>query len=130
MERAGRLIVRMKLPAGAVSIEQLTCRGWGVAVGKRIARHTRPIGLIDRRLVVEVEDAVWQKQLFTLKTQILAKLEEVLGPHLVHDIEFRLGLPRRLPQRAMHPKTVDEADCIEDPLLRIIYRESRKRESA
>ena len=131
MERAGRLIAGLKLPAGSVSLEELARRAWPVAVGKRIAAHTRPSSMVGSRLIVEVEDAVWQRQLGTLERQILEKLDAVVGRLTISAIEFRIAVPRRPPRRAEKPEAVkDEADGIQDPVLRIIYREKRKKESA
>jgi predicted nucleic acid-binding Zn ribbon protein len=131
MERAGRLIARLKLPAGSVSGEELVRAAWPVAVGKRIASHTRAIALVRSALKVEVEDAIWQRQLYVLRGQILKKLEQIVGPSIVSEIEFRLAVPRRLPQRAeRHRATGDDADQIQDPVLRTIYKEYRKRGSA
>ena len=131
MERAGRLISKLGLPAGTVSIEQLACAGWPAAVGKKIAARTRAVFLAGGRLRVEVEDAIWQRQLTVLKFQILKKLEEVLGQGAVKDVEFRVSPRRRLPQRAVVPRQgQDEADQIPDPVLRNIYRQQRRRRSA
>jgi hypothetical protein len=131
MERAGRLIARLKLPQGAVSHERLACAAWPVAVSDRIARHARAVSLVRSRLVVEVEDIIWQRQLFSLRGPILKKLGQVIGEPIVTEIEFRIAIPRRLPQRAEQSKiTADEADRIEDPVLRRIYKENRKRASA
>jgi predicted nucleic acid-binding Zn ribbon protein len=131
MERAGRLIARLKLPAGSVAPEGLARAAWPPAVGKRIAAHTRAVSLTGSYLVVEVEDAIWQRQLFTLKSQILKKLEEITGQSIVSDIEFRVAVPRRLPQRAERlSATQDDADQIQDPVLRRIYKQKRKRDPA
>ena len=130
MERAGRLIARLKLPAGSISPEEMARRAWPAAVGKRIAARTRPIQLAGSRLLVEVEDGVWERQLAALKRQILDRLSEVIGASMVADIEFRVAVPRRPPQRQEKAPAVDEAERIEDPVLREIYREQRKRESA
>jgi len=130
MERAGRLIARLKLPAGSISPEEMARRAWPAAVGKRIAAKTRPASLAGRRLIVEVEDAVWQRQLAVLKRQILERLDEVIGSSVIGEIEFRVAVPRRPPQREEKARVADEADRIEDPVLRAIYRERRKRESA
>jgi predicted nucleic acid-binding Zn ribbon protein len=131
MERAGKLIAKLKLPKGSISEEALALAAWPAAVGKRIASNTRAISLIGSSLIVEVEDAVWQRQLSVLENQILKKLEEIAGPSIVSEIEFRLVVPRRLPQRAELPRAVaDEADEIRDPVLRKIYKGHRKRESA
>jgi len=131
MERAGRLIARLKLPGGSVSPQELATAAWPEAVGKRLALRTRAVGVVRSRLVVEVEDAIWQRQLFTLRGQILKRLEQVLGQPLITEIEFRVAVPRRLPQREERPPArVDEADGIEDPVLRRIYKEHRRKASA
>ncbi len=80
--------------------------------------------------MVEVEDKTWQRQLFTLSGFILRNLEKHLGSGLVGDLEFRMVPRRREPQRAAQPMPglfADEANGIEDPVLRSIYRASRKR---
>ncbi|HSW49390.1 MAG TPA: DUF721 domain-containing protein [Bryobacteraceae bacterium] len=131
MERAGRVISRAKLAEGAVCLEELACTGWPVAVGTKIAAHTRAASLAAGRLRVEVEDAVWQRQLSVLKKQILARLEEVVGAAVVRDVDFRVVPRRRLPQIASEPRQrPDEADQIQDPVLRSIYRRQRRRRSA
>ncbi len=48
-------------------------------MGKRIAAHAAAKSLVRGSLIVEVEDGIWQKHLFYLRFQILAKLQEVLG---------------------------------------------------
>jgi predicted nucleic acid-binding Zn ribbon protein len=131
MERAGRLISKLGLPTGTVSIEELACAAWPAAVGKKIAARTRALFLAGGRLRVEVEDAVWQRQLTVLKGQILRKLEEVLGQAAVKDVEFRVSPRRRPPQPAPEPRRgQDEADQIPDPFLGAIYRQQRRRRSA
>jgi hypothetical protein len=89
--------------------------------------------MVRTRLVVEVEDNVWQRQLFALSGQILRNLEKALGGGLVEDLEFKVVPRRREPQRAVRsapaatPLFDDEADRIADPVLRVIYRASRKK---
>ena len=131
MERASRLVSKLAFPKGAVTAEDLVRAAWPEAVGKRIAGHTRGASLTGKRLVVEVEDAVWQHQLVALMKQILGRLEEVLGQSLVSEIEFRVTPRRRMPRIAESPRqTGDEADQIVDPVLRNIYRQQRPRRSA
>lgn len=131
MERAGRLIARLKLPTGSVTPEDLARAAWPLAVGKIVAAHTRVVSMVRNSLIVEVEDHTWQRQLFVMTGQILRRMEEVLGSPIAGDIEFRIGLPRRPPQRAEKPRpSTDEADRIEDPVLRRIYIAKRKRETA
>ena len=115
----------MPLPVGSISAEEVACKAWPAAVGKRLAAHTRArrVWWARTKLVVHVEDAVWQKQLFCLSRQILRNLIRILGPGLVDDVEFRV-IPRRIePQRAATTLPLfDDANGIEDPVLRGIYK--------
>jgi len=131
MERAGKFLAKTEL----ASHEDLARAAWSTAVGPRIARHATAKALVRGNLVVEVEDAVWQKQLFYLRHQILPKLASILGAGVITDVEFRIAqsAPRRPPTPAVAlgaSQTGDEADAIEDRLLRRVYKQARKRASA
>jgi Dna[CI] antecedent, DciA len=131
MERAGKILAKIK-NSDTISPEELARAAWAATVGKRIAAKATPKALVRGSLIVEVEDAVWQKQLFHLRHDILAKLTSVIGGTVVTGLEFRIATPRRPPQTAQsHSETTspDEADRIEDPVLRIIYRQARQRAS-
>ncbi len=131
MERAGRVIGKLKLAEHGVTDEQLVVSAWAAAVGKTIAPRTRAISLIRTRLVVEVEDAVWQKQLFTLQWQILDNLEKVTGRLIANKIEFKIATQRRGPARAESATPLfDEADAIRNSTLRNIYVAARKKATA
>ncbi len=111
---------------------------WPAAVGKVIASHTGHLRLIRATLVVEVEDAVWQRQLFPLSAQIVARLRKAMGSALIENIEFRIGIPRRAAARSeirdarSGPDTLfsDEAEGIEDPALQKVYRLARRKATA
>ena len=131
MERASKVLGKLNLPEGTVTPEALVCAAWAGAVGRKIAAHSRAVRLVRSRLVVEVEDAIWQRQLFVLRQQIQRKIDESVGASIVEEIEFRVAPPRLGPSRAQHSTArTDEADGIADPVLRNIYRASRKRELA
>jgi hypothetical protein len=89
--------------------------------------------MVRTRLIVEVEDHIWQRQLFSLTPYILGNLEKSVGGGLVEDLEFRVVPRRREPQRAAQAVPAllpDEADGIDDPVLRGIYKASRKKARA
>jgi len=134
MERAGRLFGRLKLPGDIVSTDDLARASWPAAVGKKIAAHSVAVGLVRSRLVVEVEDIVWQRQLNALRGQILRNIHRAVGAGIVDDIEFRPMGERRAPQRAETvrslPAAGDEAGAIADPVLRRVYIASRKKATA
>lgn len=132
MERAGKILAKIK-NSDTISPEEMARAAWLATVGKRIAAKASPKALVRGSLIVEVEDAVWQKQLFHLRYDILAKLTSVIGGGIVTGLEFRIATPRRPPQSAQsHSDTAvfDDADSIEDPVLRIIYKQARKRATA
>jgi len=133
MERASRLMGQLNFPGDSVSAEQLVCAAWSAAVGARIAKHARAERLVRTKLIVGVDDSVWQRQLFGMSRMILSKLTENLGERLVVDeLEFRVAAQKRGPQRAERSTTrpPDEADGIEDADLRRLYVTSRKKELA
>ncbi len=136
MERAARLLKSDKL-AKIFSDEDLARAVWPAAVGKKIAAHTSGVRLVRSKLVVEVADAIWQRQLFPLTGQILDRLRKTTGSNTITDIEFRIAVPRRTPQRAQSldskaadTSLADEAEAIRDPVLKKVYRLSRKKATA
>ncbi|HYI94732.1 MAG TPA: DciA family protein [Bryobacteraceae bacterium] len=130
MERAGRVLGKLKLTKNTVSDEEIARSAWSAAVGKKIANRSQVIGLVRDRLVVAVEDAVWQRQLFTLRQQILGRMEQVLGRKIAHELEFRIAVPRIQQVRAQVISSADEADEIRDPVFRLVYKAARKRATA
>ena len=128
MERAGRLIGKMKLSPGVADPEARARAAWPVAAGRKIAEHTRAIALVRGALVVEVEDPVWQRQLNTLRHFLLRNLREALGEQTVTDIDLR-PMPRRMaPQKAATARKPE--DGILDPVMGMLYRQSKKKATA
>jgi hypothetical protein len=134
MDQASRIIARWTEASGVISPERIACGAWKRAVGKRIAAYTRAVKLVRNTLVVEVEDDIWKKNLWSLRYQILRNLEKAVGPEIVHDLELRVMPMRREPQRDTGDRLVlepvDDADAIADPGLRRMYKTARKRETA
>ena len=146
MERAGRLLGKFKLPVNAVTPEDRARAAWAAAVGPKIATKTRVFGLVRNTLVIEVEDIVWQRQLATLRGQILGNLRVALGPGEVTSIDLRPMIPRRGAQSETEPRRASEPETelrfgprrsaslngtgtegIRDPVLGIVYRNARKK---
>jgi hypothetical protein len=138
MERAARLVKKNKYSSKIFSEDDIARAVWPTAVGKAIAAHTSRVTLVRNTLVVEVEDSVWQRQLFPLAAQIRVRLHAVMGSDAIQDIEFRVAIPRRQPMKAKSregtapekPARVDEADSIQDPVLKKVYQLSRKKATA
>ena len=138
MERAARLIKNDKYSKRIIEDDAIVQAVWPAAVGKAIARHTGNLKIVRECLVVEVEDALWQKQLHSLRNQIVDRVQKLTGNAAIQRVEFRVGIPKRAPQRTeiAHSRPVlqgtepDEADQIQDPVLKKVYRLSRKRATA
>lgn len=136
MERAARLIKNNKLSQAFFSDDDFARAIWPIAVGKAIAAHTSRLKIVRTTLVVEVEDALWQRQLYPLTSQILQRLNKITGSEAIQEIEFRIGIPRRQPQRAEARaveemgRPPDESDQIQDPVLKRVYQISRRKVSA
>ncbi len=59
---------------------------WPHIVGPEIAAHAKPVHLARGRLDVACDHDVWRAELQFLKPELLARLEEALGPGVVKDI--------------------------------------------
>jgi len=134
MEQASRVLAGLDALRQSCEPGDIVCAAWKRAVGKRIAAHARASKLVRTKLVIEVEDWLWQRNLMGMSEQILRRLELGVGPGLVTELEFR-AIPARLgpkvaesSMRATEPG--DEADGINDPGLRRIYRSQREKEMA
>jgi len=99
MERAGRILSRLRSAQATLTPGQLAAAAWTAAVGARLAAHTRVITLDRGRLIVEAEDPLWQKNLASLSAPILSNLRRLLGEMAPRELDFRLGAPRRPPLR-------------------------------
>ena len=140
MERAARLFKNKKISADIMTDEDLVRAAWPIAVGRIISSHTSRVRLVRTTLVVEVEDSIWQRQLYGLSKQIVGRLQRVMGGCPVLDVEFRVGVPRRQVQRSEERRSpglfeeiarpADESDAIRDPVLKRLYRLSRKKATA
>jgi len=63
----------------------------------------------------------------------MVNMRRILGREIVTEMEFRVAVPKRAPQRAeSHGNTIpeDEANTIHDPVFRMLYKASRKRSTA
>ena len=134
MDQASRIIARWTGVSDVIGHERIACGTWKKAVGKKIALRTRALKLVRTTLIVEVDDEIWRKNLWSLRYQILHNLEKAIGPEIVTAVELRVMPPRFGPQREerIEPLAapIDEADNILDPGMRRIYKTARRRETA
>lgn len=123
MQRTGRLLGKLKLSVSVQDLESRACAAWKVAAGPKLAVRTHAASLVRRTLIVEVEDIVWQRQLNTLRKFLLNNLANVLGEELITEIDFR-PMPKRRP---MQSASSAHGEGIVDPVLSLLYQQSKKR---
>ena len=63
---------------------------WKHIVGEGLGNHAVPVQLQNQKLVVVVEDNIWQRQLEQMRGQLLFRLNSLLGQTLVKSIELRI----------------------------------------
>jgi predicted nucleic acid-binding Zn ribbon protein len=63
---------------------------WKHAVGEGLISHAVPLQLQNKTLVIVVEDDIWKRQLEQIRSQLLFRLNAVLGQALVKSIELRI----------------------------------------
>lgn len=67
---------------------------WKSWVGDAISRHSHPYRVVNKKLVVYVDNSVWLNELNRqYKIWILKKIQTVLGKELIQDIHFKIGEP-------------------------------------
>lgn len=69
-------------------IEAAVIAAWKHTAGDGLKEHAVPLGLEDRTLRIAVADAIWQKQLHTMRGSLLFRVNTLLGQPLVSSIEF------------------------------------------
>ena len=68
--------------------EAAAIAAWKYAAGDGLKDHAVAVRLADRTLTVSVADAIWQRQLHSMRGQLLFRMNSLLGQPLVGAIEF------------------------------------------
>jgi predicted nucleic acid-binding Zn ribbon protein len=68
--------------------EAAAIAAWKHAAGDGLKQHAVPMCLQDRTLKIAVRDAIWQKQLHSMRGQMLFRVNSLLGQPIVGTIEF------------------------------------------
>ena len=68
--------------------EAAAIAAWKHAAGDGLKGHAVPVRLQDRTLTIAVADAIWQKQLHSMRGQLLFRVNSILGRPIVSAIEF------------------------------------------
>ena len=91
------LVYRQHVP-GEQADEDLIRSYWRSAVGREIARRTRPARLKGGTLEVEVNDSAWVESLRSLRDRIIGRINAAIDRQAVQKIRFRAAgvIPRPL----------------------------------
>ena len=95
--------------------EAAAIAAWKHAAGDGLKGHAIPVKLENRTLTVSVADVIWQKQLHSMRGQLLFRVNTILGQPIVSAIEFVVD-PKLAIAQAEHQKPQDQALDNEVPL--------------
>ena len=84
---------------------------WNHVAGQGMRQHAAPIRFEGGCLIVAVRDNVWQHQLFTMKSQMIFRVNSFLAKPLVKSIELRIE-PKSLPR--IPPPKMERGDVTPD----------------
>jgi predicted nucleic acid-binding Zn ribbon protein len=64
---------------------------WLELVGETLGEHSRPAAIKGKLLLVHVNSSVWLHEMRFLKTDLIDKINRLLGQPLVKDIKFKVA---------------------------------------
>ena len=106
---------------------ELVTELWKNVVGETLAQNARPLRMRESTLVLTVSSEAWKKELFSLRFEILRRLEKLFGPSRVSRLELRVDAwmttvsasgGESLPSPPAQESTGLQLDSISDPELR------------
>ena len=68
--------------------EAAAMAAWKYAAGDGLKEHAVPVKLEERTLTVSVADAIWQRQLHSMRGQLMFRMNSLLGQPVVGAIDF------------------------------------------
>jgi hypothetical protein len=95
--------------------EAAAIAAWKHAAGDGLKEHAVPLRLEHRTLRVAVIDTIWQKQLHSMRGQLLFRVNSILGQPVVSSIEFEIN-PKLFKARTEQPSRPEELLDNEVPL--------------
>lgn len=115
-----------QLPFSEELTGELVAALWKNVVGETLAQNARPLRMRESTLVLTVSSEAWKKELFSLRFEILRRLEKLLGASRVSRVELRVDpwmaavrAPVAEPpsSKAIEEPTGLDLDSISDPEL-------------
>ena len=92
-QRVGKALDQVMRGLGApeASGVHLVFDRWAEVVGDALAARTRPLRIEGQRLVLAVDEPAMATHVRFLQAELLARLEELLGPGRVTALDLRVG---------------------------------------
>jgi predicted nucleic acid-binding Zn ribbon protein len=92
MERVSNTLKRIMAQAlTRLPPAQLPEAAWDFAAGKAVSERTRFLSCENKSLIIEVPDANWRAQLYSMAPQLLSQINQFIR---VERIEFKLARPQ------------------------------------
>ena len=92
---------------------------WKKTSGKSLSRHTAPLELTEKTLVIAVSDSIWKSHLESLAGQMIFKINSIFKQVIVTFIEFRIDEQAVLANR----KGIQETELSDEELKKIALEE-------
>lgn len=89
----------------SIEVREAACiAAWIHVAGAGLREHALPMRLSEKALVIAVADQTWQKQLESLSSQLLFRINQVIGEAIVDSLDFRIE-PGALAEARLFKKT-------------------------
>jgi len=85
-------------------VQAAAIAAWKRAAGDGLRAHAVPQKVSEGVLVVAVADAVWQKQLGAMKSQMIFRMNSILGQPLIKDVQLTIDPGLLKPLNADRPE--------------------------
>jgi hypothetical protein len=95
--------------------EAAAIAAWKHAAGAGLKEHAVPVKLENRTLTIAVADPIWQRQLRSMRNQLLFRINSILGQPIVSAFDFVID-PERVKPRVEQPEEQREILDNEVPL--------------
>ena len=89
--------------------EAAAIAAWKHAAGDGLKEHAVPLRLEGRTLIIAVADRIWQKQLTSMRGQMLFRVNTILGQPLIGSLDFVID-PKVVKPRVEQPKQNEPLD--------------------
>jgi len=85
--------------------EQAAFTAWRVTTGEQLAHSCQPFRLYRKNLIIAVSDETWKKQMESMSSPLIFRLNSLFGQPLVTLLEFRVD-PKHVAKAGARPPQV------------------------